>query len=248
MELHLFEFEDQPWFPSILRDYQTDFLGFVSEITRIYLPAEGTLSELKGTNPGTVMDIASGNGRAAIGATGSLRQRGWKLLLSDKFPYSGALPRDDAHHNVQYIFQSVDALKHVPKAEVYTMFNAFHHFTDTQKIQIAEAVAQRGGKLMVFEPLQPTLIVFLKVLFSTTLGLLLAAPFIKPFSVFRLVLTYILPVGILVTCWDGLVSVLRASSKKELEALVAKGKRVGLNISFEYLPSAMAKLTLIRIE
>lgn len=248
MQLHLFEFEDQPWFPTILRDYQTDFLGFVSDMTRIYLPAESTLSGLKGTTSGTVMDIASGNGRAAIGATRFLRQQGWKLLLSDKFPHSGTLLREGALLNVQYLTQSIDALKHVPKAEVYTMFNAFHHFTEIQKIQIAEAVVQNGGKLMVFEPLQPTFFTFLKVFVATTAGLFVAVPFIRPFSFMRLALTYIVPIGIFVTCWDGLVSVLRASSKKDIESLIAKGKPAGLNISFDYLPSTLTKLTHIRIE
>jgi len=36
--IHLFEFEDQQWFPSFLRDYGTDFLRFLSTKTAMYKP------------------------------------------------------------------------------------------------------------------------------------------------------------------------------------------------------------------
>ena len=36
--IHLFEFEDQQWFPSFLRNYMTDFLQFISNKFDIYKP------------------------------------------------------------------------------------------------------------------------------------------------------------------------------------------------------------------
>ena len=36
--IHLFEFEDQKWFPSFLRNYGTVFLQFLSNKTRMYQP------------------------------------------------------------------------------------------------------------------------------------------------------------------------------------------------------------------
>lgn len=40
--LHLFEWEDQSWFPSFLRDCMTDFLEFIAHLAKIYksLPEE----------------------------------------------------------------------------------------------------------------------------------------------------------------------------------------------------------------
>ena len=34
--IHLFEFEDQQWFPDFLRDYATDFLQLLSNKTKMY--------------------------------------------------------------------------------------------------------------------------------------------------------------------------------------------------------------------
>ena len=34
--IHLFEFEDQTWFPSFLRNYVTDFLQFLSNKAKVY--------------------------------------------------------------------------------------------------------------------------------------------------------------------------------------------------------------------
>ncbi len=36
--IHLFEFEDQKWFPTFLRNYGTDFLQFLSNKTKMYKP------------------------------------------------------------------------------------------------------------------------------------------------------------------------------------------------------------------
>lgn len=43
--VHLFEIEDQQWFPSFLRNYMTDFLQFLSNATKIYKPILNLLAE-----------------------------------------------------------------------------------------------------------------------------------------------------------------------------------------------------------
>ena len=43
--IHLFEFEDQKWFPSFLRNYLTDFLQFLSNKTKLYKPIIPFLEE-----------------------------------------------------------------------------------------------------------------------------------------------------------------------------------------------------------
>ena len=62
------------------------------------------------------------------------------------------------------------------------------------------------------EILEPNPLCFLKVLLSTTLGTLVMTPFIQPFSLLRLGLTYILPVNILTITFDGVVSVFKSRS------------------------------------
>jgi hypothetical protein len=229
MRLHLFEFEDQAWFPQILRDYQTGFLGFMSAHAGLYRNAPRGLA-LAGAS--SIADLASGNGDAAVHATSALRAAGCKLYLCDKFPSLGLTSRHAQAEGVHYIAQSVDVVNDsLPEAEAYTMFNAFHHFTEAEKYRI------------LYEPLQRNMATFLKVLLATTLGLVLITPFIRPLRLNRIVLTYFLPVGIFVTCWDGLVSVLRAPSRQALSRLKASAASQELTLEHQKLPSKFTSIT-----
>lgn len=108
------------------------------------------------------------------------------------------------------------------------MFNAFHHFTPEQQKHLVQLHASRG--LLVFEVLQPTLLTFLKILFTTTIGQLLLAPFVRPFRWERILFTYILPINLIIIPWDGLVSVLRsdhpATLVQRLRAAVPPGHAI----------------------
>ena len=71
---------------------------------------------------------------------------------------------------------------------------------------------------------QPALAPFLLLLapFMTLLGYLFATPFIKPRNLARFFWTYLIPIVPLATCWDGVVSLLRAYSPQELHELTAQ--------------------------
>jgi hypothetical protein len=109
----------------------------------------------------------------------------------------------------------VDALGgELPGDGLLTLFNAFHHFTPEQQRQFVRSHASRG--VMIFEVLQPTAFAFLNILFTTTVGQLLLAPFVRPFRWERLLFTYLLPINLITIPWDGLVSVLRSSHASTL--------------------------------
>ncbi len=38
-QIHLFEFEDLPWFPRVVRDCATDYLRFIEDTLRLHRPA-----------------------------------------------------------------------------------------------------------------------------------------------------------------------------------------------------------------
>ena len=54
------------------------------------------------------------------------------------------------------------------------------------------------------------------ILILHPLGMLLVTPFLKPFKFSRLFFTYLIPLIPLYTIWDGLVSILRLYSPKDL--------------------------------
>jgi len=61
--IHLFEFEDQAWVPSFLRNYGTDFLQFLSNKTKMYQPAISLIEKaLKESGHYQIIDLGSGGG------------------------------------------------------------------------------------------------------------------------------------------------------------------------------------------
>jgi hypothetical protein len=101
------------------------------------------------------------------------------------------------------------------------MCNSFHHLRAARAARVlADAVAQRQG-IAVVEMVERTPLAMLGV-FAGLLVLLVATPFIRPFSVRRLLFTYPIPLIPLALVWDGLVSCLRVYSPRELRDLIAR--------------------------
>ena len=127
----------------------------------------------------------------------------------------------------------------------YTMFNAFHHFGDEEKLKIVKKIQESGSVAFFVEILEPDIICILKVLFTTTLGCFLLTPFITPFSLKRLFFTYLLPVNILTITLDGIVSVLKSRSVKQYQKLFIN---YGNAIEVFRLKSGLSPLIIIQIQ
>lgn len=154
-----------------------------------------------------MFDLCSGSGEPAKSI---FKKSGCfsHLSLSDKFPDQNISNKDNP-----YPIESKDVLDmEFDKGTCYTMFNAFHHFSDIEKIKIANKIQNSGSEAFVVEILEPTMICFLKVLITTTVGTIILTPFIQPFSLLRLILTYVLPLTLITITYDGIVSVLKSRS------------------------------------
>ena len=80
--IHLFEFEDQKWFPGFLRDYGTDFLQFLSNKSKLFKPALPILEKgLERSDTQDIIDLGSGGGG------------GW-IWLNEELKKKGARPQD----------------------------------------------------------------------------------------------------------------------------------------------------------
>lgn len=74
--IHLFEFEDQKWFPSFLRNFGTDFLQFLANKTKMYQPIVSILEKgLKKSRTNHIVDLASGGGGGLIWLGEALKQK-----------------------------------------------------------------------------------------------------------------------------------------------------------------------------
>lgn len=224
--IHLFEFEDQSWCPSLLRDAATDLLGFTLNLGGHYtcmVPNLEAALDRCGTQ--NLVDLCSGGGGPWASLLESFKARGGEpvhLTLTDRFPNLAAAARlvDLAPGRVEGRTGSVDATALPEDLPGFrTLFTAFHHFRpEAARAILLDAVQQRQG-IGVFEVTQRSPQALLLMLLSAPFGLLLA-PFLPPWRPARLLLIPLFPVLLLFGLWDGLVSCLRTYSPAELRALV----------------------------
>lgn len=200
------ELEDYSWFPLILRKFQMDFIGFVVTKFHFYDVFIEYLQKQNLENT-KMYDLCSGSGEPAIYIF-SKSTCFSKLFLSDKFPSSDKIIFADV---LEMDFQ---------KGFCYTMFNAFHHFTDDEKLKLISKINNSGARAYFVEILEPNLIFIIKVMSLTLIGNLFITPFIKPFSITRIILTYIIPINLFTITYDGVISILKSKSVKQYKEIL----------------------------
>ncbi|PHN02506.1 hypothetical protein [Flavilitoribacter nigricans] len=223
---HLFEIEDQPWFPTFLRNYLTDFLQFLSNKTGLYSPLVSIIEKgLNTVERNRIIDLGSGGGGGLIHLNAELKARipDLEIVLTDYYPNIPAFEfTAQQADNFRYISESVDA-RQVPAdlTGLRTMFLALHHFRPEDAAQILQNAVDSGYPIAVFEAQERSVPSILAMVFSP-LTVLFTTPFIRPFKIGRIVFTYLIPIIPLVVLWDGIVSALRTYSVPEMNALVAQ--------------------------
>lgn len=230
--IHAFELEDQTWFPSLIREYMTDFLSHMGGWSKIpYVPFVARLAEaMRGTGDGRVVDLCSGGGGPAVMIAKQLSEqleRPVGVVLTDLFPSVERWrhARSVFPAWVELEARPVDARAVPADLEGFRLVcNGFHHLSPEQaRACLQDAVTQRQGVALV-ELAQRSALSVLQVALGT-LTQLAVTPFIRPFRWSRLLLTYVLPVVPLCTLWDGVVSCLRVYSPHELENLISSLQR-----------------------
>ena len=222
--LHIFEFEDQSWFPSFIRDYMTDFLQFVTNQFDMYkgiIPILKKGIEKSGGN--TVIDLASGAGGGWKKIAEHLKKEvpDVQVVLTDYYPNVDAFQHFVYKNGDAFSYkkESISALD-VPKnlKGFRTQFLSFHHFKLEDAQQILQNAVDCRTPIGIFEAQERSIAHFIQFFFSP-INVLLSTPFIRPFKLGRIIFTYLIPLVPLFVWWDGLVSVLRTYSVSEMEAM-----------------------------
>lgn len=229
--LHLFEFEDLPFFPALLRDMMTDLLGMTIELARLYQPVVPLLARaLQTTGEGAILDMCSGGG----GPLPSLRRRLAKdyglavqVRLSDFYPNQGAFARIAAREGsgITFVPTPVDAMQVPPELPGFrTMFSCLHHFKPAQAEAILRDAWLRGRGIGVFEVTDRSLAGLAQVMMAP-LSILFLTPLLRPLRFSRLALTYAVPIVPALFMFDGFVSNLRTYTQDELRAMTRSLQR-----------------------
>lgn len=224
--IHLFEFEDAPWFPSFLRNYGTDFLQFLATKTKMYQNIIPILEKgIEKSKTHQIIDLASGGGGGLIGLNPILRKRNpnLKIVLTDFYPNLNAFKHiKNQHPNINYCPNPVDA-RNVPLEFVglRTQFLSFHHFKPTDAQKIIQNAIDSNNSIAIFEAQERSFSSILGMILSP-ISVLITTPFIKPFNFLRLFFTYIIPIVPLFVCWDGIISCFRTYSIQEMQDIIEK--------------------------
>lgn len=225
--IHAFEWEDQSWFPDSWRAYGTNYLRFIATTFHIYKPIIPILK--RGIEAGTNqewVDCASGGGGGLIRLAKDLQQDypNLKITMTDYYPNIKAFERTQQEVSQVFTFEAgpVNAME-LPAhlhGKFRTMFGAFHHFRPADARKILQNAVNTASPIAIFEPVArnaPSLISMLFVI----LNVLIFTPFIRPVIWSTLPFIYLLPLIPLYILWDGVVSIFRTYSMKELREMVS---------------------------
>lgn len=222
--IHLFEFEDQKWFPAFLRNYGTDFLQFLANNTKMYKPVVPLIAKVLEKNKiNQIVDLGSGGGGGLVWLNTQLKKKipNLKIILTDFYPNIPAFEFTKKQaDNFAYIESSVDA-RNLPSnlKGLRTLFLSLHHFKPKDAVLILQNTVDSKSSIAIFEAQERSIKSILAMLFSP-LSVILTTPFIRPFKIGRIFFTYFIPIVPFFVLWDGVISALRTYSVKEMNALI----------------------------
>ncbi|MBT9391724.1 class I SAM-dependent methyltransferase [Hymenobacter sp. NST-14] len=233
LRCQLFEFEDLPWFPNVIRAGMMEYLRFMISALGTYQPVVPLLAEaLSQTRQTRILELCAGAGGGTAGVLRRLRATGQpaaRVCLTDLYPQPAAWQAlRAANPGLEFEPLPVDATA-VPAGLTgfRTVFSAFHHFPPAAaEALLADAVRQRTG-IGVFEGAGKHWTELLLAVTVLPVAQLLITPFIRPFRFSRLLFTYALPLIPLFTIWDGCVSILRMYPPDQLRALARRADPQG---------------------
>lgn len=229
--MHLFEFLDQPWYPETFRRIQTDYLQFVhtrGSGHKSLVPL--IVKAMQAAQTTEIVDLCSGGSGPWLNLQQQLARSGYPVTikLTDLYPHPEAVQHWSASSDgsIAYLDEPVDAMR-VPSHlhGMRTLFEGFHHFRPDQARAILQDAAEQRVSIGVFEASLQRPLGLLVLLLSplmTLLSYFILTPWIKPRTWARFLWTYLIPIVPLVTCWDGVVSLLRVYSPRALDELTTR--------------------------
>lgn len=227
--IHLFEFEDQPWFPDVIRKGMLDYLSYFFSVTKLYRPSVPLIEEcLETSTYRQVLDLCSGGGGPMLQIEKYMQEEGSEsvqIFLSDKYPNIPAFKLIAAKSGgrISYIQSPVDATA-VPGhlKGVRTIFSAFHHFRPKQAKMILEDAVKQNSPIAIFDGGDKNIFIMLGILILHPVLLFVFTPFIRPFRLGRLLFTYMVPLIPLCTVWDGVISIFRLYSPADMHKMASE--------------------------
>jgi hypothetical protein len=229
--IHLFEFEDQSWFPDWIRVRMTRMIVVVHK----FFGTSDTLAELiadvlKRTNTTNIIDLCSGSGGPMLEVVDKLKDD-YKLpdtsiMMTDLYPNKKLAQQlnSDGKAYTQYNTQPVDATQLSEEQKgLRTMICSFHHM----KPDIAKAILRDAKEahqpICIYEisdnSMPPAWLWWIGLPFNFIFALFVSAA-VRPMNWQQIIFTYLIPVIPLCFAWDGAVSNIRTYTLSDMDQLL----------------------------
>ncbi|MGB1249059.1 MAG: hypothetical protein ACPG8W_00385 [Candidatus Promineifilaceae bacterium] len=225
--LHLFEFEDLPWLPNVVRDGITDFLQHIANEMNSFKSVAPLLAEaMEATGTTEILDMCSGGGGGMLKLQVALEEamgHPVPMTLSDKYPNLPAFAeiQKASGGKISFEREGIDATNVLSEKKAFrTMFRAFHHFRKPTARQILQNAVDNNAPIAIFEQTDRTWKGVRGVAIFIPIGVLMMTPSIRPRKTSRFLLTYLFPIIPFCLWWDGIVSALRTYTPEELQQMV----------------------------
>jgi len=222
------EIADQDWCPRWLRRAMVGYLSVMHERTKPYQTAADSIVEiLAETGASRIMDLGSGAGGPWPGLRRIIAAKGFEpeVICSDIQPDPDAIGRFRDLEGFEYLEDQVSALDVAEECDgLRTMFTLLHHFDPGEVEAILRRVQEAGAPFAAFEVTHRSLRGLLTTLLIPLL-VLVFMPFVRPFRVLPIVLTYFPPLLPVLIGWDGLASTLRTYRTRELRQITDRIER-----------------------
>ncbi|WP_108808651.1 hypothetical protein [Aquimarina spinulae] len=226
--IHLFEFEDLPWFPNWIRICMTRLIVVMHKKFGTSEDMAMLLVDLiKRTKTKKIIDLCSGSGGPMLDTIALLRNQHHledvELVLSDLYPNLEAAKRINSSSDyIRYRTTPLDAT-HIDDSiqGIFTMVGSFHHMRPDQAKSILTAVQSKKQPICIMEINKkfPFLLWWLFIPLSAVLCLFIT-PLVRPLTIRQLIFTYIIPVIPLCFAWDAVITSGRIYRLEDLDELL----------------------------
>jgi hypothetical protein len=228
--IHLFEFEDLPWIPGILRDSLTRMVDVLHRLLKTSDALTEILNKaLLATGEKVIIDLGAGSGAVIMRSYNKLssdHQFGEvRLVLTDLYPDKQMVDYVSRIGNKQISYHTspIDASQ-VPAdmAGIRTMIASFHHMSPTLARKILENASKTKQPLCILEisdNSQPKGLWWLAIPVNIISSLIISI-LVRPLTWQQVVFTYLVPIIPIMYAWDGAVSNARTYTLEDMDILL----------------------------
>jgi hypothetical protein len=224
--LQLFEFNDAAWAPAVLRETLVEALSRTLRWGRMLDGLVAPLARcLERAGTAKILDLCSGAGGPADVLCEAMVKRGHdvEFLMSDLFPaVSEWEPLCAANDRLRFVPEPVDATRipaELGAGRVRVIINALHHFPPEVARAVLRGLCVDAPAVFIAEGLVRNPLSF-AAMGPVGLAALLATPALaKDKNLARAAITWLSPLALGASIWDGTVSSMRTYLPSELREM-----------------------------